>query len=821
MTTFRIHPDDQKHKNGDDVVDNITAMVAFKHEQRPMLVTSSIIETLKTVIPIRGVKRALGEPKRDSASASDSNDEELETRLSLLSFWSINDRSLICRTKRRIPYAVCSITLDENTDSLFTGAHIIQRIDIKQVLSKSTGKVVSQRFEATDLKLVVGEDIRVLPKYCIVFDAKRKLLLCNAGSKHQCIKVWATNTLTCNQVRQPIRTLQVDGLEFDCLMLSQDSTTLYAVTNVKSIAVWDISCDESGTVVYEHIADCKVPGTPPHYLFTLGSCGIVGCCSQDGKICYWKQGDLKNSDHASPYSLLDLEIEHSKITHVAANSAFDALVYTTEGQNVHLCSISKFKLNHFNARRRNLAQQAPQILNASDENPEQTNTKEIEISNTPRNVYIVPINSSIPLAPTSASRALDDLLWKLTKTPWQPDSPIVVGLFGEPGVGKNVLVRQFARQLYQHLSSGTGLAGQNFSKSHFNRDFYFEHNFSLFVKDHSISKLMGAVRDHKGGEGDMVKQLRTGHVFCLDEFNLAHDSVIRAFGSLFEDGVLEDNSGTHEQCRQPSVFFILGNPRTEMQRSALRMLLCNDDGASSFYDIQNQEEIEDPKLFQKFEKFGRAMFADGLEFIGDRCYTTLLQYAPPDDPVYHRLIVLKYLQLAVAQLTSQRYVRLRTAWTCEVTDACVETLKLQHVSNRRCRSLIMRGVLKAWPHSEADSIALDRRLRCDDVKLQEPLLILDVKDTCQPLSLHFKFLTVDMPVDILSSIDGKEVVAESTTTAINQPAHATDQSSKMPNFYTTELHQVPFNNATDDNELDGVSIFLSLLAMLIFVALVF
>jgi Ankyrin repeats (3 copies)/AAA domain (dynein-related subfamily)/Ankyrin repeat len=327
-------------------------------------------------------------------------------------------------------------------------------------------------------------------------------------------------------------------------------------------------------------------------------------------------------------------------------------------------------------------------------------------------VYIVPKNAIDPFAATNASNAIDQLFHQITKTPWLPVRPIVIGIFGNPGCGKNVLVRRFALRLWQHCKEHNQLKlDENHNQIPY-ETFYAEHNCAPMTTVESLSKFMGASRGIKGGEGDLVRQIRAGaQVFCLDELDKAHHTIVKSCGSLFEDGYLNDNSSNTVVCRPPTFFFILGNAKQGTDQVRLMSELEN---MEAFHDkkyTENQLKSSHPDVRKKLKKFRKAMFPGDFEFIGSRCHSVLLQYKSRD-PLYYQKLALRHVQDAVKQM-GKRYesCHTRVGWTAEVLLDATSLLKqeIKTTDNRELRGRILNATVNAWPNDEDESVLLQRK----------------------------------------------------------------------------------------------------------------
>jgi len=282
--------------------------------------------------------------------------------------------------------------------------------------------------------------------------------------------------------------------------------------------------------------------------------------------------------------------------------------------------------------------------------------------------------------PTNASAALDSVLQMIT-TGWMPKRPVVISLFGSPGTGKNEMVRRFAEQLWQFFVQEKK-GKQNFTKF---PNFFKEHNFATLPNKEAISKFVGTSRGIEGGKGDLVIDLTNrAQVFYLDEFEKADPAIIKAFGGLFEDGEITDNSGAYARCISPTFFFISGNYSSEQQEKLAKTIT----ELPAFLKTNDQSHLEDADLELKWKEFKEISFSGNLAFIGDRVFLTLLTYQPKSLD-FCGGIATKFLHDAAAQIEGKYLI----GWRPSLVQYYAKRMLQSHFSNRHWRSQILRDML--------------------------------------------------------------------------------------------------------------------------------
>ena len=200
-------------------------------------------------------------------------------------------------------------------------------------------------------------------------------------------------------------------------------------------------------------------------------------------------------------------------------------------------------------------------------------------------------NEATQFVTTNASASVQLLLEDIKAGWWKPQRPVVIAQYGAPGTGKSDGVRKFAEQLRAHLET-TEPHVPPFQK------FYRSHNFATMTTKESISRFMGASKGYEGGKGDLVSDIENGaRVFHLDEFHLADPTIIKAFGGVFEDGEVTDNSGAHAVCPSPTFFFLSCNfwdAENKQQTQADRIL-----SIPAFHDEDVQSRTRNEKVFME------------------------------------------------------------------------------------------------------------------------------------------------------------------------------------------------------------------------------
>jgi Ankyrin repeats (3 copies)/AAA domain (dynein-related subfamily)/Ankyrin repeat len=353
-------------------------------------------------------------------------------------------------------------------------------------------------------------------------------------------------------------------------------------------------------------------------------------------------------------------------------------------------------------------------------------------------VYIVPKKAMDPFAETNASNAIDDLFRQLTKTPWRPLRPIVIGIFGNPGCGKNVLVRRFALRLWQHYKEHGKLTRDKKGKQIPYKEFYAEHNCAPMTTVESLSKFMGASRGIKGGEGDLIRQIRAGaQVFCLDELDKAHHTIIKSCGSLFEDGYLSDNSSSTVECQRPTFFFILGNAKAGTDQADL---IAELESMKAFHETKNQLKPSNSDVRKKLAEFRKAMFPGDFAFIGSRCHSVLLQYKSTDE-LYYQKLALRHIQEAVKQMVDvyEEESNTRAGWTEEVLVDATKLVEqeIKSSGNREIRGRIVTATVDAWPEDENESSLLQEKFKGGHVMV---LCRADDQASRGPLAWRFGYI---------------------------------------------------------------------------------
>ena len=312
----------------------------------------------------------------------------------------------------------------------------------------------------------------------------------------------------------------------------------------------------------------------------------------------------------------------------------------------------------------------------------------ISIPEVTGDVFLATKRAASMIVPTNASEVIDCLSKDAEASWWRPSRPVVVAQYGPPGTGKNVGVKKFAESLWKFYK-------RNNPKFVPFPLFFRVHNFATMTTKESISKFMGASKGYEGGMGDLVSDIKKGaQVFHLDEFHLAHSSIIQAFGGLFEEGELNDNSGAYAKCSPMTFFFLSANFSDKKQDEKATEILQME----SFHQQKNQSLIEDQILVEKLEELKKLVFSGSLQFIGDRCHESLLTYLPDQDS-FRSSMVQKFLSDFVCKNLSPS-LNFKCGWTQRLVNRLVEEFASRGISNRSCRNLITKHLKEVVRGSE-------------------------------------------------------------------------------------------------------------------------
>lgn len=425
-----------------------------------------------------------------------------------------------------------------------------------------------------------------------------------------------------------------------------------------------------------------------------------------------------------------------------------------------------------------------------------------------------------PFGSTNASNAIDNLFNYITKTPFSSKRPVVISLYGFPGVGKNELVRKFAKNLWQHYE----IISQRDGKGPFIKfqNFFKEYNFSSLVTKDCISKFMGSSRGIEGGEGDIVSDIKKGaRIFFLDEFDKADRSIIKAFGGLFEDGHLIDNSGAFAECHQPSFFFIASNFENEKSE----ILASEIEDMDAFKDAKDQTKIRDPEVRRKLKELKQEIFKGGLSFIGDRCFHTLLIYQPKSRE-YKRTLVQKFIQEASEQVCK----KIQIAWTEDLEMEYLKYFEDSEISNRELRSEILQDILDCCTEkdSEFNSIlsdtselidnklfllsTIDSDVNNNDTNIKINMSIVDmdtnIKEYCR--RIHIQNMPTPQTMKEFIDSEKKQKKKSSSSTSSFHNSSGNKKIYKMKHSYIE-------NNDQESHQTDSKQHFYSFLAGISFV----
>jgi AAA domain (Cdc48 subfamily) len=304
-------------------------------------------------------------------------------------------------------------------------------------------------------------------------------------------------------------------------------------------------------------------------------------------------------------------------------------------------------------------------------------------------------------AATSASRAVDTRLQHLLAVPRNHARPIVIALFGKPAVGKNVLVRRFARQLYEHWK----LHNEPNLPTKYEGVFYHEHSCDGMLGTEAAAIFTGTVVGVVGGKGKLATQLEgKARVIVFDEVDKAHPDVVKPLTKLFEEGRLsnisDEKADSYTECLPKTVFFLLANVDGDEEADKKRVelfdkIIARDD----FKQTADQSDIKSVDLKKKRSDLLKMYFSGAKTALRSRIQHTYLAYRPDpsDDPLFDPRVVCSLLQ---SQLSSLLHTsRCRCGWTNHVVDACVKNLQHQFVINegiRGCRVDIEQSLSEAW-----------------------------------------------------------------------------------------------------------------------------
>jgi AAA domain (Cdc48 subfamily) len=303
-------------------------------------------------------------------------------------------------------------------------------------------------------------------------------------------------------------------------------------------------------------------------------------------------------------------------------------------------------------------------------------------------------------AATSASRAIDTRLQRLLAVPRNHARPIVIGVFGKPAVGKNVLVRRFARQLYEHwkLHHEPNLPAKF-------TEFYHEHDCAQLASPESVATFIGTPVGVKGGQGRLATQLQAkARVIVFDELDKAHPDVVKPLTKLFEEGHLsnisDEKADSYVECLPKTVFFLLANVDGDEEVDKKRVELFDKIiGSDEFKQTADQSDIKSVDLKKKRSDLLKMYFSGAKTALRSRIQHTYLAYRPDpkDDALFDPRVVCSLLQ---SQLSSLLHAcRCRCGWTNHVVEACVKNLQHQFVIDegiRGCRVDIGESLEDAW-----------------------------------------------------------------------------------------------------------------------------
>ncbi len=128
---------------------------------------------------------------------------------------------------------------------------------------------------------------------------------------------------------------------------------------------------------------------------------------------------------------------------------------------------------------------------------------------------------------------------KLFKSGFMKDRPYSFLLIGSTGVGKTMLVKEYARKV-------------------FGKNNFFRVDMSEFKEEHSISKIIGSPPGYVGYQDDnyILEKIRNNphSVILLDEVEKASKSVLKLFLQAMDEGIMHDASGREVSFKHVIIF---------------------------------------------------------------------------------------------------------------------------------------------------------------------------------------------------------------------------------------------------------------------------
>jgi AAA domain (Cdc48 subfamily) len=403
-------------------------------------------------------------------------------------------------------------------------------------------------------------------------------------------------------------------------------------------------------------------------------------------------------------------------------------------------------------------------------------------------VTMVARNALSIFAATSASRAIDSHLYEILRVPRHTPKPIIIALFGKPAVGKNVLARRFARQMYDHLK----LHNDQHLPVDFNA-FYHEHDCAQLKLKESVSAFVGTPVGVQGKQGKLANQLReNARVIVLDEADKAHDDVLSVLTKLFDEGKLnhlsDEKSQSYVECVPKTVFFVLANvdgktPEEKQRMALFDKILSHDD----FKACSNQSDMNSIHIKNQLTEL-RKLYFSGNTALQSRTPDLYLAYRPDpkDDPCFDPTVVCSILQSKLCILLKGYYETLRWGWTSRVVDVCVRTVRCHaNPDFRSCGNDIHRQLNKAWL-ADIDETGKEHLLSAGTHALIVDTMIIDDDDECAAKAfgvmpdlsfvMHVVVMSEDMKLHC-DIIDAMVKGSQSSDTSIE----AADHKYNVPN----------------------------------------
>ena len=128
---------------------------------------------------------------------------------------------------------------------------------------------------------------------------------------------------------------------------------------------------------------------------------------------------------------------------------------------------------------------------------------------------------------------------KLIKSGFSRNKPYSFMFLGSTGVGKTLLVKEYANNLY-------------------GKDNFIRIDLSEYKEEHSISKILGSPPGYVGYQDDnyILEKVRNNphSVILLDEIEKAHPTIIKLFLQVLDEGIMHDSCGRSVNFRHTVIF---------------------------------------------------------------------------------------------------------------------------------------------------------------------------------------------------------------------------------------------------------------------------